>query len=349
MLAATPIAQFLSFGYLLEASGRVARSGRLRDGFVGIRKASRLGSIIVGVHLCLGPLLVLSSMAEGAQLVDPDGPAARGWKAFLVLSTVLVILHVIAACLRGGRIRHFFLPFGNPLWLYRRLRAGGAYASARDTVWDFVMSLRLPYYFRLGLLGFVGTAVWLVVPASLMAAGRRFPLIGFLGALLLGLVVMPLPFLQTQFAVGNRFRELFALRAVREGFKRAPWAFTISLFFTLLLAIPLYLLKIEMIPRETVWLPSLVFVAFIYPARLLTGWAFGRSLRRPTPRHWFFRWTGRVPLLPVAMFYVVVVFLSQYTAWRGVFSLYEQHAFLLAGSLQLGNKCSRLLGSVQVG
>src|SRR4051794_1127951 len=29
LLAATPVAQFLSLGYLLEAEGRVARSGRL--------------------------------------------------------------------------------------------------------------------------------------------------------------------------------------------------------------------------------------------------------------------------------------------------------------------------------
>src|SRR4051812_17334046 len=40
VLAAVPVAQFLCFGYLLEAGGRVARTGRLRDGFVGVRKAS---------------------------------------------------------------------------------------------------------------------------------------------------------------------------------------------------------------------------------------------------------------------------------------------------------------------
>ena len=34
-------------------------------------------------------------------------------------------------------------------------------------------------------------------------------------------------------------------------------------------------------------------------------------------------------MLPVAAFYVLIVFFSQFTAWRGVWSLYEQHAFLL--------------------
>ena len=47
------------------------------------------------------------------------------------------------------------------------------------------------------------------------------------------------------------------------------------------------------------------------------------------PRHWFFRVTGRLPLLPVAGFYVLIVFFTQYTSWNGVWSLYEQHAFLL--------------------
>ena len=107
------------------------------------------------------------------------------------------------------------------------------------------------------------------------------------------------------------------------------WAFAFALLLTLTFAVPLYLLKIEMIPRETAWLPSLVFLAFIYPARILSGWAYGRSLRRQPPRHWFFRWTGRLAIVPVAAFYVLVVFLTQYTGWHGIWSLYEQHAFLL--------------------
>src|SRR4051812_42417817 len=43
VLAAVPVVQFVGFGYLLEAGGRVARTGRLRDGLIGVRKAARLG------------------------------------------------------------------------------------------------------------------------------------------------------------------------------------------------------------------------------------------------------------------------------------------------------------------
>lgn len=39
-LAALPMAQFLSLGYFLESSARVARSGRLRDGLFGVRRAA---------------------------------------------------------------------------------------------------------------------------------------------------------------------------------------------------------------------------------------------------------------------------------------------------------------------
>src|SRR5262245_45430455 len=46
-LAAVPVLQFLSLGYLLEAAGRIARTGRLRDGFIGVRPAARFGSAVL--------------------------------------------------------------------------------------------------------------------------------------------------------------------------------------------------------------------------------------------------------------------------------------------------------------
>ena len=138
-----------------------------------------------------------------------------------------------------------------------------------------------------------------------------------------------LPFLQVRYAVEGKASALFSPRVVRDRFRRAPWAFAFALMALLLASVPLYLLKIEMIPREAAWLPSLVFVVFLAPARLLVGWAYARSCRRDLPRHWFFRLLGRLAILVVAVFYVLVVFISQYTSWGGVWSLYEQHAFLL--------------------
>lgn len=329
ILSAAPVLQFLVFGYLLEAGGRVARTGRLRNGFVGCRKAAKVGRMVIGCTLMMLPLWFVSSLATDAAIIDPAGRAARLWRAGLIVLTVLMFSHMAVACARGGKIRYFLWPFTNPFWLVRRLWQGNAYSAARDGTWEFVAGLRLPYYFRLGLLGFLGTMAWLIVPVSLLAAGRPVPPLGFVGALLLAIVAPSLLFLQMRFAVENRFRALFEFRAIRQCFQRAPWAFAFAFVITAVFAVPLYLLKVEMIPRETAWLPALLFLGFIFPARLLAGWAYSRSQRREERRHWFIRWTGRLVVIPIALAYVGIVFLTQFTGWQGFWSLYEQHAFLL--------------------
>jgi hypothetical protein len=329
MLAALPLVQFASLGYFLESSARVARTGRLRDGFIGVRRAARVGGLATAIWLTLVPAWLVSSYAHSAQLIDPGGPVARSWRVGLVVVTAVSLLHIATSCARGGRFRHFLWPVGHPFWLCRQLRDGVLYREARDSLWAFVAALRLPYYFRLGLVGFLGTLAWLIVPAILIGATQRFPVLGALGALLLAFIVPFLPFLQVRYAVEGQVSALFSRRAIRDRFRRAPWAFAFSLLVLLVAAIPLYLLKLEMIPREAAWLPSLVFVVFLAPARLLTGWAYARSQRRDRPRHWLFRVLGRLAIIPTAALYVLVVFLAQYTSWGGVSSLYEQHAFLL--------------------
>lgn len=327
VLATYPLTQLLSLGYLLEASGRVARSGRLRDGFIGFRKAARLGGMVLGVWLVTLPLGFASTMAAAARLIEPGSPADRGWSTALIALTVVAVLHILGACWRGGRLRHFLWP--RPIVTVRRLARPAAWRLARDGTWEFLAGLRLPYYFWLGLRGLVGGLAWLVVPITLLAAGQKAPAAGFLGAGLLMWVLVYLPFVQTRFAAENRFRAMFEVGATRRWFRRAPLMFWLSLATTLAFALPLYLLKIEMVPREAAWLPSLFFVSFIYPARLLTGWSCSLAARRTRNRHWLTRQLARLAMVPVVAFYVFVVFFTQYTSWHGVASLYEQHAFLV--------------------
>jgi hypothetical protein len=301
-------------------------------GFVGVRKAARVGGIVLGVWLVLLPLRFVSLMVDSARLIEPGSPADRGWTLALWILAPLAALHIVGALLRGGRLRSFLWP--RPVRLFRQLFAPGAYSSARDAVWDYVVGLRLPYYFWLGLRGFVGGLVWLVIPVTLLAAGQKAPPLGFLGGLLLVAVVMYVPFAQVQMAAQNRFRAVFQVRLVREHFRHAPWAFVLALACALSFALPLYVLKIEILPREAAWLPSLLFVAFAFPARLLAGWAYARGERRianglSRPRHWFFRHSARLAMLPIAALYALIVFFTQFTSWHGVASLYEQHAFLL--------------------
>ncbi len=329
MLAAAPVLQFLSLGYFLESSARVARTGRLRDGLIGVRPAARIGSVAIGLWISITPTWLLAGYARSSELVAPGTLAPRLWRLAALGVLGLSLVHIAVACLRGGRLRHFLIPIGNPFWLRRRLKEGGLYAASRDALWGFAARLRLFYYFRLGLVGFLGTLVWLIPPAILIHQGLKMPLVGVLGLILLALVVPFLPFLQIRYAVEGRLRALYSRREIRERWKRAPWAFAFSLMVLLLASIPLYLLKVEMIPREAAWLESLVFVVFLAPAHVLTGWAYARAGRRATPRHWTLRWIGRLAIIPAALLYVLVVFLSQYTSWNGVQSLYEQHAFLL--------------------
>lgn len=329
VLAAIPVVQFLSLGYLLEASGRIARSGRLRDGFLGVRQAARVGSMVLGIWLMLLPLRLLADLAESAALIDPGGPVAAAWRFVLLVLTCLMFLHLVVAIGRGGRLRHFLWPFTNPIWLVRRLARGGWYAEGRDAVWDFAVSLRLPYYFWLGLRGFAGGLLWLFVPVTLIAASRHNPGLAVLWLPLFFLILHAVLFLQTRFATENRFRAFFEIGPICEWYLRAPWAFAVALTATLLFAVPLYLLKIEAIPREAEWLPGLLFISFIFPARLLTGWACGRARRRPRRCHAFFCLTAPLLMTPAVAFYMLIVFFSQYTAWKGIASLYEQHAFLL--------------------
>jgi hypothetical protein len=329
VLAALPIVQFLSLGYLLEASGRVARSGRLRDGFIGVRVAARAGGFVLGTWLVLLPLRLVSSLWLSAQLIEPDGSIARGWDIALNFLTILALIHIALAWAAGGKLRHFLFPFANPILIALHIWRGGFWTSCRDGVWEFFVSLRLPYYFWLGWRGFWGAFLWLAGPITLLAVGRKVPLLGFVGAVALVIVLLYVPFLQLRFVLHNRFRTFLEVGRVRQLFRRAPIALAFSFFITLLFAVPLYLLKIEMIPREAAWLPSLVFILFMFPARLLTGWAFSRALRRERPRHWFFRWTSRLFMLGITLVYVVIVYFSQFAAWEGIGSLYEQHAFML--------------------
>jgi hypothetical protein len=125
VLAAIPIVNFVSLGYLLEASGRVARSGRLRDGFIDMPKFARIGSLVAGTWLWLWLPRLLSSYATDAWLIDPGSPAARGWRFAQIVITALVIGHILLAWYSGGRLRHFFWPLLAPFQLTAKLLFGG--------------------------------------------------------------------------------------------------------------------------------------------------------------------------------------------------------------------------------
>ena len=336
VLATIPIVQFATLGYLLECSGRIVRTGRVRDGFVGVRKAARAGSIVLGTWLVLWPVRFVSSMWYDAQLIDATSAVARAWRVGLLILTAMTVAHVLWAWSRGGRLRHFVWPA--PLRFVRWIREPAKYRSARDAVWNYITSLRPVYYFKLGLVGFVGTLAWLFLPISLFIGATTLPpevgiASGILGSVLLGGVILHLPILQTHFAAEQRFSALFNLPEVYRTFFRAPILSALAVISTLTLALPLYLLKIELTAQQVAILPSLVFVVFILPARLLQGWAVSRAAHRGEPKRFILRLftcsAAMATCLPIAGLYVFIVFFTRYTSWYGVWSLFEQHAFLV--------------------
>lgn len=336
-LGVVPGLNVLSLGYLLHASAEVARTGRFRAGLVGIRRAARLGHVVVGVWLVLLPVRLVAGLAEDAALVSPDGAAARAWQVAVAFFAALAIGQIAWAGLRGARLGHFLWPA--PVRLWRWLAAPEPLPGSSRALAGYVAGLRLPYLFWLGFRGFVGALLWLATPVGLLLlaaqldAGKGGGLLALLGGGLLAAVVPALPFLQVRFAVENRFRVFGEVGVVRRHFRRAPLAFALALLVTLLFALPLYLLKIELPPRELAWLPSLVFVLFIFPARLLAGWAWARAARHERPRGALVRWTGRLAIVPAVGFYVLLVYATQYLAWNGTLGLLEQHAFLVPAPL----------------
>jgi len=332
VIATIPLVQLLSLGYLLEASGRVVRSGHVGDGFVGVRQAARLGRVATAALVLMTPLWFAASLRDSARLIDPGSRAARGWTIAAVAIAVVIAFQFVTGCLRGAKLRHFLIP--RPLIGLKLLCLRDAYPRLRDGLWNFAVSLRLPHYFWLGLRGFAGALVWLVLPVGMLAVSSSLhppaaQLVGLTGGVLLAVVLLYLPFLQAWFAAQNRWRAMFEIGFVRRSFRRAPVAYWIALVFTLALALPLYLLKIELVPREAAWLPSLLFVVSIFPARLLVGWALARSLRRRGKRLWLVRWLSRLAMLPVVALYVLLVYFTQYLSWYGTWSLLEQHVLLV--------------------
>lgn len=333
LLAAIPVLNLAAFGYLLHAAGRVATTGRLRDGFVGIRKASRLGSAVLGTFLVFLPVRVIAGLWRDAEVLAPGSPRTAAWKAAVLVVGIATVLHAAWACIRGGRLHHFLWPA--PLRFLRWLARSGAFTDAFTALSRFVASLRPGFYLWLGLRGFMGTLVWLALPVGILLLAAQLPtddggaFLSLVGGVLLMPVVAWLPFLQVHFAAENRFRALFERRRALEPRDRAPFLTWLALLVTLVSALPLYLLKIELPPRELAWLPALAFVAFILPARLLTGWAVARARRRAEHRRWPLRWLFRAAALPLVLAYVLFVYLNQYLSWNGSRGMLEQHAFLV--------------------
>ena len=330
--AAIPILQFFTLGYLLEISARIVQRRKVRAGFVGIRKAARIGGFVLGTTLVWLPAFNLSGIFHDAHILLDDADKLRPFGANLWVTILLTVLYTLWAWLRGGKLRHFLWPA--PIRFFKSILKREIYLNAVEGFWGFVNSLHLTELFTLGLRGFLGAAVWLFIPVlfciggTQLAAGFR-GLSTLIGLPMLAIVLIYLPILQTRFAVERNFRVFFEVRAAQAIFKRAPIALWISMLSVWAFALPVYLAKIQLTPREVFLLPTVVFVVFAWPSRMLMGWAYGRACKRMANRNFISIWFSRLAIIPIVFIFAGIVFLSRYTSWYGDWSLFEQHALLI--------------------
>lgn len=332
VLAAIPLANFMVLGYLLEVEARVARSGRLRDAFPLIHLAPRIGSIIIGIGLCLLPVSLLAGAAADARLIDAGSIADRRLHGLVRILAWLTTAHICLALARGGSLGCFFRPIKNIRWARARWRTGGYWTQAEQGIADFVAGLRLKHHFWLGFRGCVGGLCWLVPPTLLFAIADKTEglpiLITLVGGAALICVLSWVPFLQARLAVENRWGAMFELRAIRQMYRAAPLCWLMAVVVTYALSLPLYLATVAIPPSDALWLVTPVFLVCIYPARVLVGWAYHQAEGRP--RAWFgWRWLSNWLLLPLLGIYLFLLFLTPSIGSHGKLVLFEHPALLL--------------------
>src|SRR3954452_19471060 len=108
------------------------------------------------------------------------------------------------------------------------MRAGTFWREADQSVRGFVRQMQLPHHFWLGVRGYAGALIWLLIPTALLAVANKTEpgplLISVIGGVCLIPVLGWLPLLQARFAAENRFGAFFELKAARQHIARAPLA-----------------------------------------------------------------------------------------------------------------------------
>jgi hypothetical protein len=122
--ANVPFVQFMSLGYLLEVTGRLARGQRWRDALVGLNKAARIGAVVLGTWLSLLPVRFISQLWIEANLIDPLSGQTQVIRTIQIVLIGITIVHIVSVWICGAQLRYFFWPIVAPfsmcVWLLRR-------------------------------------------------------------------------------------------------------------------------------------------------------------------------------------------------------------------------------------
>lgn len=387
VLAAIPVVQFLTHGYLLEVAGRVGRTGQLRSAFFGLAKASKIGQIILGTLICMLPAYFNSLSWHNAELISPGSDIANSRRIILWIVTLLSVTHVAAAWFCGGQLKHFFWPVIAPvslvLWAIRRVLGlpgcrtfigritnpvapnlvgdlantkplkdwflpvvvfkavveGRLLNDAREQLWKFFIDLRLHHYFWMGVRGLIGTMIWLLIPSAVFLMATMIfrsdindgVAILFIlpGMLLAGLVFTFLFAVQANFARTNRFQAFFDLGTAFRVLRSSPIMFFVAITLSFVLVLPLFLLMIEPIDPQLAWAPCLVYVALLWPGKVLAGKAISRGVGRTQAAHFMISYPLICAMVAIAASYSLLLYFTQFVAASGPFSFIQNPVFTI--------------------
>jgi hypothetical protein len=328
IFSAIPGLQLFSYGYLLAASGRVARSGRIRDGAPGLGLMGQVLKLTIAALPHVALIYLGIRLATDMYLIDPDSASRH---LVLIASRGLAIMisaHLVVGLLRGAKSRYFYQPLANLRWLVGRLRdrTFGRVVYARLS--ECGAAFHLPLLLWLGGYCFVFSWLWLALPVWLLSHGTDHPVQAWLGGALLTLVAFHLPIMQTRFAMLQGPAAAIDVSATWRSFAAAPLRWLLGGSVALLLPLPLYGLKMYRFPFLLLWILSGLVIVGTYLIRLISGWAQAGCDTRRQPASRIVVWPSTAALLAVAATYAALVFYIQYFAWHGADGIWKQHAFL---------------------
>jgi hypothetical protein len=333
VVAAIPLLQFASLGYLLEIARRVASGQPARRCLPGRTLARRLLVGVGAIVVSFLPVLWVRDYARSLALIAPQDAIVSRWETGARWIGVVWLVWVLWAILRGGRVRDFLWPA--PLRFIKEFWRPAVWRQAESRWWEGLRLLNFPKLWWLGARAALGGLACLLLPALLMVVGMNaneqplLGLVGLVGSLWMLRTLMVLPFLQVALAETDQWRSLRDRRSIRQLASRAPWSFGLATTLTLLLAIPLYLLRIESPPQELMWMLCLFFIVLAIPSRLAAGWAMRRAHQREAKAAWWLRWSAKLLPLASGLLYLGFLYLATLASWEGGLVLFLQHAFLL--------------------
>jgi len=325
LLAAVPVLNMLALGYLLEAEGRVARTGKLRYAFPLLSVAPRIGMAGLLIFLALVPIRILATQIGVAS--DLDAPQVRG------MLIGLRILQVVVALFLCFMIWLLLRPVHELPRLRQNLSRLGFWKYTSAAVDSLIRELEIRRHFMLGLKGFACAAIWLVIPMALLTSYYRnqqpaAAVLSFLGGFLAIPILGWLPLLQANLAATGDFRAGFQVKRIRRLIARTPLVWVLNSILVSIMAFPLYFAKVRLPAQDAMWLVTLIFIVLIYPARILSGWTYHRATIR---RKAFFglRWASKSLMFPLLAVYVLFIYFTPFFSEAGREAIFENHAFML--------------------